>query len=796
MRIAFRKVLRDLLRNKGRSVLVVISIAVGVFALGMVTSANTQVLEAMHDSHLESNPSHAWLYLRTSIDDAMIKSLSRIDGVADIEGYTSGGIRWKPSLDSEWQDGSIVLLQDYENQKFDQVSLLTGDWPEGKSMAVEQAHIESMQAPVTGESFYIEINDRAREFKVSGQVRDPFQFPIPFGSEETFYTTRAVVQEVMGYTGFSIIRLTVIDYSEENVNSISDEINDKLNKVGNSVVYTQINHPDKHFLQDMINGVGMVLSVMAVASLGLSTILIINTINALIAQQVPQIGLMKAIGGLRKQIILLYLSSVIIYGLLSLVISVPLAIIGGDFFTKWMLHLLNVPAPEYRILPITLLLQFLSGLLTPVLAALYPILQAGGIAVVEALNSQGLGGGHYGASWLDKALSKIRNFPRMVSLSLRNTFRRPGRVVLTQLTLILAGAIFMMVVSTQHSFNQTITDIFDGFGSDLNISFSQYYRKDEVLPLINDFPGIERAEMWSFEVGDVYLSGAEGFGNKRQVYIHAVPEDSMLFAPKITSGRMFLPEDGKVLLLNQNIATKLGVGVGDKITLSIPDSGESNWTIIGLVFDLSGSDQNTAYVQWTDFNLAIHKVGRGSTVEIKTDNYSLNNQLKLLKDLKSYLETKGYVVPYTEVFMEVKQQANAQFSILTQVLMVMTILMGAVGGIGMSGTLSINVIERKREIGVMRAVGASSRDVGYIFTIEGLILGLLSWILALPVALIAGPAFVKALGNVIEFPAEYYLSLNGIWIWLIIVLVLSIIASWAPAKRATRMSVNESLAYE
>jgi putative ABC transport system permease protein len=93
-------------------------------------------------------------------------------------------------------------------------------------------------------------------------------------------------------------------------------------------------------------------------------------------------------------------------------------------------------------------------------------------------------------------------------------------------------------------------------------------------------------------------------------------------------------------------------------------------------------------------------------------------------------------------------------------------------------------------------VGASSRDVGFIFTGEGLMLGLTSWIFALPIGLSAGPAFVLALGKVIDFPAEYYPATHGVWIWLGIVIVLSIIASWVPARRATRISVNESLAYE
>jgi putative ABC transport system permease protein len=103
---------------------------------------------------------------------------------------------------------------------------------------------------------------------------------------------------------------------------------------------------------------------------------------------------------------------------------------------------------------------------------------------------------------------------------------------------------------------------------------------------------------------------------------------------------------------------------------------------------------------------------------------------------------------------------------------------------------------RRRDIGVMRAVGASSRDVGFVFTGEGLMLGLTSWLLAVPIGLGTAPAFVLTLGQVIDFPAEYYAATHSVWIWLGVVIVLAIFASWVPARRATRISVNESLAYE
>jgi putative ABC transport system permease protein len=461
-----------------------------------------------------------------------------------------------------------------------------------------------------------------------------------------------------------------------------------------------------------------------------------------------------------------------------------------------MLYLLNVPVTPFGILPNVFLLQILVGLLTPLLAGLYPVLQGVTIPAARAISQSGLGRGQYGRRLIDRLISGIRGIPVMACLALRNTFRRPGRVVLTLLTLTVSGAFFIMVYSTQYSFEHTIDTIFAGFGYEVEIDFKHLQRIDEVIPLIESRPNVKNAEMWVFRTANAKVPGAEGPGSEYEVFVRGVPSESPIFNPRLTAGRMLDPADSQALLLNQKLAGKMGVGVGDRIIIDLPEVGETSWTIVGLVYDLNGRDQNTAFANINTLNLALHNVGKAAVAMVQGSDQSLATQQAIEADLIDFFDAHRMEIGYSAVATEDRDNASAQFSILTQVLMMMTVLMATVGSIGLSGTLSINVIERRREIGVMRAVGASSQDVGFIFTGEGLLLGLTSWIFALPIGLSAGPMFVLALGEVIDFPAEYYPAAHGIWIWLGIVFVLSILASWVPSRRATRISVNESLAYE
>jgi putative ABC transport system permease protein len=124
------------------------------------------------------------------------------------------------------------------------------------------------------------------------------------------------------------------------------------------------------------------------------------------------------------------------------------------------------------------------------------------------------------------------------------------------------------------------------------------------------------------------------------------------------------------------------------------------------------------------------------------------------------------------------------------------VIIAIVGSIGLSGVLSLSVLERRREIGVMRAIGASSGKISALFIGEGLILGLLSWLIALPLSIPAGYLMTQAMGAALQTEIVYRNTPRGAFYWLGIVLVLSIIASWFPARGATRISVRESLAYQ
>jgi putative ABC transport system permease protein len=137
-----------------------------------------------------------------------------------------------------------------------------------------------------------------------------------------------------------------------------------------------------------------------------------------------------------------------------------------------------------------------------------------------------------------------------------------------------------------------------------------------------------------------------------------------------------------------------------------------------------------------------------------------------------------------------------QFNIIVYLLLMMAMIIATVGGIALSGVLSINVLERRTEIGILRAIGASNSAIGALFITEGILLGWLSWLISVPLSIPFSQGLNAAVGSSVNAELSFNYSVTSIWIWLAIITVLGIVASWFPARGAIQVSVRESLSYE
>jgi putative ABC transport system permease protein len=192
------------------------------------------------------------------------------------------------------------------------------------------------------------------------------------------------------------------------------------------------------------------------------------------------------------------------------------------------------------------------------------------------------------------------------------------------------------------------------------------------------------------------------------------------------------------------------------------------------------------------------RAGVGSQVYVQTDEKELAAVTAVADDLKTRFAAARINVDLytTAIKLEERRDVENQFASVEQMLVGLSLLMASVGGIGLMGSLGISVVERTREIGVMRAIGARSGAIMAIFIMEGLLQGLLSWLAAVPIAYLLAQPLARLLGQtMIEVDLDFAFNGMAVLIWLITILTISILASILPARRATRISVRESLAY-
>ncbi len=804
MGVLWDKVRFDLWHRKARTLLAVLSIAAGVFAIGAMFGLADQMLSGMNAAHQSVNPSHLNIILRRPIDRATATALTDIPGVVGVEPLNIATVRYKTDPDqATWQAATIVARDDFANQTFDHLELKEGQWPDEKNIAVERI-TSNYYGIAMGDAIIFEVEGTDRAFPVAGLIRHPFVPPPQFGGNAYFFVDQSMMAR-FGFPEGQFIQLLVQvePYSEAFARDRAAAIKEELAQqdVGVSLVLYQ--EPDKHWGYDTVLGITIVLQILAVVSLLTSVVIVINTTTALITQQTDQIGVIKALGGTTRVVARVYLVGVLIFGLLALLVALPAGMLMAFLTTRQLLMLFNIDYDVFRVSTRAVVWQALAAILAPLLAALWPVMRGAAISVREALATYGLGG-DFGSSRLDRGIERLaeRVLPSPYTIALGNMFRRKGRLLLTQLVLILAGTMFLMVLTLSSSMTHTLDTELDRRQYDLRLFFFEAHRSDRLADLLARFPGVESAEPWYSVSGTVLREGEEmedtgGLGAE----LFGIPVGSDYYQPLIITGRWLAAGDtGRVAVISRETAEFNDLAVGDTITVDLGDLGAADFEVIGTYQAISPDVFSTdpVYAPAAAVVEVTRRANRANQVVIRAVDDSAAGAEALMLGLDRYL--KSYNMEVSPFFSRTNAQdrvyAFNTFSIVNQMLFSVAMVMGVVGGIGLMGSLSISVVERTREIGVLRSIGGTSPVIMTMFVLEGVLQGLMSWLVAVPLAYVVARPVSALLGQTIfQTSLDFAFNTTAVFIWLLAVLAIAFLASLIPAHAASRISVRESLAY-
>lgn len=801
MNVIWRKVWFDLWHNKARTLLAVLSIAVGVFAIGAIFGMVDQLLPGMDRSHQASQPSHISMTLSDRISRETANRLTNIAGVADIEVANTVSIRYKVEPDDEWQAGFLQMRADYDEQLYDVLRLQAGLWPDNNNLAIERLSSEAFGLDL-GDEVIFEMDQTDRALPITGKIRSAFVHPPQFGGPAVFYTDAAGLERFNIPAGeFGLLLIRVTPYSSDLAREVASEIKDRLGKEGVGVAFTTYQDPAEHWGRMFLEGLTVVLRVLAVIALLMSVVLVTNTMAALITQQINQIGMIKALGGSTGTILTLYLATVLIYGLLAFTLALPLGALVAFGLSQWFLNAFNIDYDTFQVSFQAIGYQAIAATLIPALAALWPVLTGATMTVRAAIATYGLGG-DFGSNRLDRAIEQLgsRIFSSPYAIALANMFRRKGRLILTQLALIGAGTMFLIVMTLSSSLTHTLDTDLNRHRYDLHLGFEEAQSANRVMSMLRGVPGVAEAELWFTAPAAVLKEGQRlqeaGVGAE----IIGLPAASDYYRPLLIAGRWFQPGDGQVIVISQDLADDHQLQLGDSLTLNMFELGDGQWRVIGIfeVIFSDGFETTPLYAPLETVAAATKQYKEGTRLLVRTTRNdpagveAIFTQLKNLYEARN-MDTNVYASGTT---FQTRTEALSQFSFITTMLLALAIIVALVGGIGLMGSLSISVIERTREIGVMRAIGARSRAVMGMFMLEGILQGLLSWVVSGLLSFALFRPLANALGYAM-FGAnlDYRYNTSAVFIWLLVILIISALASLMPALNATRVSVRESLAY-
>lgn len=803
MSVLWAKLWFDLWHQKARTVLVVTSVAAGVFAVGGIFGMSDQLIDGMDESHRKTQPSHINMFLQHAVGLANAEQLAKLPGVEGVDLGNQISVRYKMQQAAEWRGGNIVTRSDYAHQTYDVVTLKAGSWPTRNTIGVERLTAQYFGLKV-GDTVLLEMPDEtARLFQITGLMRQPLVEPPQFGGDAVFFMDNQGLERLGIPDGrFFNLKARTVPYSEENARAAAAQIKDRLAKDRINVGATLFQGPTEHWARPLVEGVQLVLEVLAVVSLMMSVVLVTNTVTAIITEQTNQIGIIKAIGGTRRVIGRLYLSGVAFYGVLAFLISVPLGGLLAFGASRWFLNMFNIEHEIFELSRRAFGFQVMAALAVPLLAALHPVLRGVAITVRQALASYGLGTGQFGRGRFEQALERagLGRLPAGPALALGNMFRRKERLLLTQVVLIAAGAMFMSVLSLNESLIFTLDTDLARRAYNIRFVFVREERVNRVLPAVVAMPEVAAAELWYVHPVSVLRAGqrAREVGSGAQII--GVPFGSDMYVPRMLEGRWLTNRATNEIMISREMADENGLRVGDAVSLDMGEFGTSPWSVAGIfkVAHRKVGDPDPVYAPADAVKAATKKFEQGSRLLVRTRSQSAADVEAVYRRINDALEARQVIVSTfgSATTAEDKVFALGQFSVVTALLLVVAVVVAVVGGLGLMGSLAISVVERTREVGVMRAVGARSRTIMIMFLLEGVLQAAVSWMLAVPLAFVVARPFARALGQVmLKMDLDFKFAFSAAGIWLVCVLVIAVLASAMPAQRAARIRVSESLAY-
>ena len=845
MNVQWKLAARYLWVRKLRTVLTTLAVVFGVTIIFGLDAILPTFLQAF-TSTMQAGVGQVDLTIQTAssapFSETVIQQVASTEGVALVDGSLHRTVilpdSLAPAANKFSSTGNIIVagVNPATVRQLRQYLIAEGDFfKEGESgiVVLSQTLAEQLNLKL-GDSLTLPSATGTMKFRIVGLLTtfpspNPEEVYIPLSDAQALFNLPGQVNLVEGTIKTDAVLNDVVARLRT---SLGDGLNINVQETGTEI-FAAIDVGKSAFY------------IFGILALAMGAFVIYNTFRTVVVERRHDIGMLRALGASRATIRGLFLIETLIQGIGGSVLGIIGGYILGLFFTfminsfgQEMLHLtVGLPVVELSNLAISLAI----GIGFTVASGLLPAMAASQVAPLEALRPESaltqkkvmnrraiaglalLGLGLAGllthqlnlASFglllfiiglilcspvLVKPLGRVFGgllnlfFKREGRLAEGNLTRNPGRAAITA-SAVMIGLMIALAMSGM------ITSIFNGFFSYMDKSLGADYlfmpsslllsggnvaASPELARDIAAVPGVGTVTSIRFTTSKTVVGDTQLIGIDPVTY----PEIAGLEFSRGDEAEAYrMLADGRAVIVNGIFASQRKVKVGDTLTLETP-AGQIDYVIAGVGLDYLNAKLATGYISQANMEADFNVVNDMLIMANQADGSDRASTQASLSQLASDYPAFTFFV--SEVFRKAQVDMISQAMILFYGILAALVIPGL---IAMVNTLAINVIERTREIGVLRAVGATRQQVGRMVLAESLLLSAFGILLGIISGLLMGAVLVAAMGDM-GFKMSYFFPWNGIVATIVIGLVFGVLAAIIPARQASRMEIIRALHYE
>ena len=788
MRTRWKKLGRDVVAERGRYALMLVAVVVSVAAFGTVLGARDVLQREMARNYLGTTPAHATLELPDGVG-AKELTLARSDAHVDVA-EAGDVLQARVRVGDEWRALLLFVVDDFRATTLNRFTPVGGAFPPQTGQALVERTAMGVLGAGLGATLSVKLpGASAVDIPIAGIVHDPSLAPAWQEQSGYAYIDRATLRRAAGDASVvHELRVRFKDTLEQMaaVQAAADSLARQLVGAGTRVAEVRVPPPRQHPHQRQMETVLFLLLAFSALALVLSGVLTANALGALLARQTREIAVMKTLGARTGQLTILYAALVAAMGAVALLVGMPAATLGSGVFVRAVATLLNLslatPSPSGRVFGI----QALSALVVPLAIAAWPIWRACRTSIRSAMDRHGV------------ASDRLRRVSAKWPMALRNLARRPGRLALTLGLLMAGGAMFMTALNVSSSWDRTVDKVYATRHYDVELRTADPMPR-HFAERVRAMPGIRGAESWGYapatfaRPGQVDVTHAYPDKGHGSFSVMAPPAATSMVSFPVLRGHWLTASDAPdaVVLNHAAAAQQPQLRLGDPVWLAV-EGHMTRWTLVGVVEEVGAA--GVAYVQAQAFGSATGTSDAGRMLRIATDARDSMDRARRIRQLDDAVTAGGATVRSARPLSELRTAMGDHISILIRALVALAAVMAVVGGLGLASTLSVSVLERTRELAVMKTLGATPRRLTRMILSESRLVALVSAVLALVLSLPLTALldfWVGRLGFVAPLP--FAVSPAAALGWLIGSIGLSWLAGWIPARSAARASIAAAL---